>query len=160
LNTNNMTTEEIAELLAVTDRAVRKWAKEEGLPHHYEGKDLRFKWPQAQAWWQANRYRGAAMPKAGGHSAPTKAESEAKLMDVKARREEMRLAKEEGRLIPLEQIEPAWLRVAETIKNRFLTLPPAVKEAIPHLTTADVKVIERLCREALEELSHSPGAKR
>jgi len=32
------------------------------------------------------------------------------------------------------------------------------KEALPHLSTEDVKVLHRLCREALEELSRCPAS--
>jgi phage terminase Nu1 subunit (DNA packaging protein) len=158
LNIHKLTTEEVAGLLLVTERAVRKWAKDESLPHGFEGKDLRFDWPKTLTWWLNNKYRGAVAKVIVG-GVPSKAASEAKLLDVKARREEMRLAKEEGRLIPVEQIEPAWLRIAETVKNRVLTLPPAAREAIPHLAVEDVKVLDRLCREALEELSQCPASK-
>jgi phage terminase Nu1 subunit (DNA packaging protein) len=160
MDLNVLTALELAEHFGVSERAVQQWAGD-GMPFTpVKGKVYRYRWADCHAWWLTHRYRGAAVPKAGGQKTPTKAESEAKLMDVKARREEMRLAKEEGRLIPVEQIEPAWLRVAETVKNRVLTLPPAVKEAIPHLTTEDMKLLDRLCREALEELSQCPASKR
>jgi phage terminase Nu1 subunit (DNA packaging protein) len=165
-NPETMTSEELAQAIsmsfleafqngALSVRSIQKWAKE-GMPHHFAGKDLRFAWPAALAWFLAHKFRGAvATVKASG--VPTKADSEARILATKAKREEMRLAKEEGRLVPGEEIEPAWMRVAETVKNRVMTLAPAAKEAIPHLTTEDVKTLQRLCREALEELSRVPG---
>lgn len=167
-DTESMTSEQLAQCLSITFpdamttedktlsvRAVQKWAKD-GMPHRFAGKDLRYTWPSALAWFLQNKHRGP-VAQSKGSTTPAKADSEARILDVRARREEMRLAKEEGRLVPVEQIEPAWLRVAETVKNRVLTLPPKAKEALPHLSTDDVKVLHRLCREALEELSRCPA---
>jgi phage terminase Nu1 subunit (DNA packaging protein) len=157
IDLEDMGSADLAELFDVTSQAIRKWARD-GMPHWSDGKDLHFAWKPCRTWWATNKHRGSSVAvKASG--VPTKATSEARLMDVKVRREEMRLAREEGRLVPAEEIEPAWMRVAETVKNRVMTLAPAAKEAIPHLTTEDVKTLHRLCREALEELSQCPTSK-
>lgn len=103
---HNLSSEEVAELLGVTDRAVRKWAAE-GLPHHAEGKDLRFDWPQVLPWWAANKHRGSVvMPK----GIPSKAESEARLLKIRADREALKLAEVEGRMIDLQAVEDDWTR--------------------------------------------------
>ncbi len=156
IDLDNLSTKDLAQLFRVSDRAVRGWAAE-GMPHHAEAKDFRYQWGTVLPWWTANKFRGSVATGKGSGPA-SKAQSEARIMEVKAQREELRFAKESGKLVPVEQIEPAWMRVAETVKNRVLTLPPAAKEAIPHLTTEDVKTLHRLCREALQELSQCPAS--
>jgi len=157
MDLDSLTAIELGQLLGVSDRAIRDMG-EAGMPFsQVKGKVYRYQWRACHTWWLANRYKGSvAQPR--GSRVPSKADSEARLLDVKARREEIKLARDEGRLVPVEEIEPTWLRVAETVKNRVLTLPPKAKEELPHLSTDDVKVLHRLCREALEELSQCPAA--
>lgn len=125
MDIHNLTSEEAAELLSITPRALRKWAQE-GLPHHAAGKDLRFDWPQVLTWWAAHKHRGAvAQAKASG--VPSKARSEEKLLDIKVRREEMRLAQDAGRMIDLQVVEDEWTRKILACRGRLLTIPARLR---------------------------------
>lgn len=157
MNLEELTAKEMAPLFGVSDRAVQQWA-EAGMPFiPVKGKVHRYCWKACFAWWLANRYKGTTAPSRNG-GPPSLAESKARREAVLAARDEMRLEKEAGRLVSLDEIEPAWLRVAETVKNRVLTMVPKAKEKLPHLSTEDLKVLNALCREALEELSQCPAS--
>lgn len=152
MDLNSLTAVELAEHFKVSERAVQQWA-EAGMPYTpIKGKVYRYCWTDCFTWWLANRYKGPVAP-ARGSKVPTKAESEARILNTKAEREQMKLERDRGLLVPTEEIAAEWLRVGEIIKNRVLTLAPKAREAIPYLTAEDGKVLHRLCREALEELS-------
>lgn len=155
MDLNQLTSEKLAQLFNVNVRTIQLWTSKEGMPFIQEnGRAFRYSWRLCFKWWIDHKYEAPAANHGSSEAETTQAQAAARLTLARARREEIRVDREEGRLVPVEQIEPAWLRVAETVKNRVLTLPPKAKEALPHLNTEDVKVLHRLCREALEELSH------
>ncbi len=156
LDLTNLTTEDLTRLLPpngvkpYTTRVVQKWCAVESMPHHLEGSDLRFDWHQALKWFLVKKFRGDLVTEEGG---PAKSEVELRLLQLKAEREARRLAVDDKTLLPVAEIEPAWLQVAETVKNRVLTIKSHAAQKLPHLTSEDIKVLDTLCWEALEELS-------
>lgn len=56
----------------------------------------------------------------------------------------------EGGLIPVENLRRAWGRIVRGVKQNVLAIPGQARFELPHLTPFDAEVIERLCREALE----------
>nr|WP_320131988.1 helix-turn-helix domain-containing protein [uncultured Holophaga sp.] len=126
MNIHEMTTEEAATLLSVTPRAVRKWAQEEGLPHRFIGKDLRFDWPQTLTWWTANKCRGPVAAQRGS-STPPKVVSEAQILATKARMDAIKLAEREGRMIDLQLVEDEWTRKILACRGRLLTIPARLR---------------------------------
>lgn len=152
----SLTTEELTKLLPMngdkpyTTRVVQKWAATEGLPYNLEGSDLRFNWHKSLKWFLANKFGGDLAATDGG---PAKSEREAALLEIKIKRESHRLAVDERTVLPVAEIEPAWLQVAETVKNRVLTIKAKAAQQLPHLTDVDLKTLDELCWEALEELS-------
>lgn len=154
MNLEQLSAVELGLLFGVSSRAVQQMA-EQGMPfEQLKSKVYRFHWRHCLHWWIANRYKGSVRQDRG---VPSKAESEAKLLAIKTEREAMKLARESGELLPLEEVEPAWMRVAETVKTRVLAIPPKAKEVLPHLTGEDIKALATLAIEALEELSKCPS---
>ena len=124
MNINNnlevLNSEQFANRLFVDVRTVQRWVKE-GLPHEFEGKDLRFVWKTGLLWWATNKYRGSAVVDRNS-STPSKAVSEAKILATKARRDAIRLAKEEGTLVELQEVESEWTRSILNCRGRLLTI--------------------------------------
>jgi phage terminase Nu1 subunit (DNA packaging protein) len=64
---------------------------------------------------------------------------------------ELKTAVLEGTLVPLEELQPAWSRVARSIMTAVMAAPGRIKFQLPHLTAFDEQVIEDLLREALND---------
>lgn len=60
-----------------------------------------------------------------------------------------------GKLAPLDEIKVAWFQVVTLAKTKLLGVPSKSKSHIPSLSPRDVDIIDRLIREALEELVES-----
>ncbi|WP_262027591.1 hypothetical protein [Microvirga sp. Mcv34] len=56
----------------------------------------------------------------------------------------------EGTLIPVENLRRAWGRIVRGVKQNVLAIPGQARFELPHLTPFDAEVLERLCRDALE----------
>ena len=77
----------------------------------------------------------------------------AALRDSQRRLNEIKIAKLEGRLISLPEVEDAWAEVALQVRQLFMAFPSRARFDLPHLTGADQKVLDRLAREMLTELA-------
>lgn len=73
---------------------------------------------------------------------------EAELMRIK-------VDKEMGKLIPADEIEKQWVKLATTTKTKVLGIPSKARQRIPELTDSQYAVLEQITREALEEISES-----
>ena len=71
----------------------------------------------------------------------------------------LRLANDEkaGKLAPVEDMERRFTTRVVAARTRLLGVPSRAKQRLPHLTTADLAVLDELIREALDELSGSPA---
>lgn len=66
---------------------------------------------------------------------------------------EMNFRKNAGELVPAADVENQLTSYLSACKTRLLAIPSRAKQALPHLTPADLVVLEGLVREALEELA-------
>lgn len=73
--------------------------------------------------------------------------------NAQTRLTELKIAQAEGRLVSIEEVEQAWSTIALAVKTTVLSLPGRARFDLPHLTGADQKVLQKLVRQALEELS-------
>lgn len=125
LDLENLTAEDVAALLGVTSRAVRLWPAD-GCPFHsIKGKSNRFRWREVFRWWLDHRHRPAAVAAPGGKV--SRPEAEARKAAAEARLKELRLAREEGRLVAVEDVEAEWTRKVVTARARLLALPARVR---------------------------------
>jgi len=72
---------------------------------------------------------------------------------ARARREELHLAEESGKLIEVETARQVFAKQIAEVKNAVMALGKHARSRIPHLSADDVIVIEELCVQALEGLA-------
>lgn len=63
-----------------------------------------------------------------------------------------------GELVLAKDVERRLVAVFSACKTRLLAIPSRARQALPHLTNADVLEVEKLVREALEELVEAAPA--
>lgn len=71
----------------------------------------------------------------------------------KARLLKVEYDKKMGLLIDAGRVKEEWFKIVTEAKTKILSLPSKAKAALPNLTAEDVLILERLCREALEDLA-------
>lgn len=90
---------------------------------------------------------------------PISALAEATLRERKARAwgMELELARKTRELVPAREVDQRWAAVIVSARTALLGIPTRAKGRLPHLTPADLVVLEALIREVLVELAE-PGA--
>lgn len=76
----------------------------------------------------------------------------------RARTAKLEYEKAAAKLVEADQVKNAWVKIVTDAKTKIMSIPSKAKANIPHLTTADVATIERLVREALEDISASTSS--
>ena len=71
--------------------------------------------------------------------------------------DELELAKRKGELVSVAEARADVIEKFSVVKTKLLGLAVRVKQRLPHVVVEDVRVIDALVREALEELSHGGG---
>ena len=104
----------------------------------------RFDFAVALHEWNAGRGHGAGEPRDG-----TIADERRQWLTAKRRVEEYRLAILEGRYVERDAVLTA--RVAEIVRDRTMIegIPSRMKARLPHLTTADLVVMQALLADVL-----------
>ena len=81
--------------------------------------------------------------------------ADAMLRERKARAEsiELEIARKKGVLVPAREVELRWSGLVVATRNKLLGIPSRAKQRLPHLSVADLAVLDALIRETLEELA-------
>jgi hypothetical protein len=103
--------------------------------------------------WEAHTRPRVDSRKGNGLGEPTRLAT-ATLRERNARAEifELDAAKRKGVLVPRAEFELAWSAHVVAARTKLLGIPSRAKQLLPHLTVSDLAVLDRLIREALEEL--------
>jgi hypothetical protein len=87
-------------------------------------------------------------------------DSRAKREAAAARREtaladlaELDVLERKAELVPAADVSARWVEVVTVAKTKLLGLPTRIKQRLPHISANDVRVIDDLVREALENLA-------
>lgn len=80
-----------------------------------------------------------------------------KYKDASTRLLELRIRKEAGELVPVGAVRETWGSIVRQIRQFVLGLPGQIAFEVPTLTAHDRKVIERLCRDGLEDVAMARG---
>jgi phage terminase Nu1 subunit (DNA packaging protein) len=94
----------------------------------------------------------AVVPITNGNG-PTITEGRRRILAAQARRLELRAGREAGELVEVRVVELRWSRLIIAARNRLLSIPNRAMQLLPHLSRADMAVLDRLIREVLEELA-------
>jgi len=84
----------------------------------------------------------------------TLAEASALEKEWKAKLAQLDFEERSGKLVPAEEVVAKWVELITISKTKLLAVPGKAKARLPKLTAADVRVLDQLIREALEELGH------
>ena len=95
----------------------------------------------------------AGNPAAGADPDALKAEK-LRLTRAQADKEETRVRRERGELVPADAVAREWSTLARDVRNALLAVPSRCGAGLPHLTATDVATIEREIRKALEGLAN------
>lgn len=87
--------------------------------------------------------------------AETVASATQRLKAAQADLAELKFKEAARELVPARDVEARLVSVFTSCKTRLLAIPSRARQALPHLTNADVASLETLVREALEELTAS-----
>jgi hypothetical protein len=79
----------------------------------------------------------------------------ARLREREVRTETMQLEmdRKKGLLVPAREVELRWSAHVVAARTAMLAIPSRYKQRVPHATTADLDILDKLIREALEELA-------
>lgn len=58
-----------------------------------------------------------------------------------------------GELVEVKKVQDEWVSIAGVVRTKILALPTKLKQNCPDLTSDQMTMLERIVREALEELS-------
>lgn len=146
-----LTAREIAGAFGCNIRTIAKWT-DEGMPVAERGKGGRpslFNLKDAEHWKSSRDF----VPADGVSAQPLAARMRKE--NAQAAEAEQRVAMRAGELVNAKDIEQRIAHDYARCRTKLLGLPRKVKAALPHLSVADVKVMDMLVREALESLAGS-----
>ena len=156
---------DVAELLGVTDRQVRNWIKDKGLPARSDPRGRLLDWPTTLQWYvafQIDEKRGNGgnrRPNSGseGSEVPEETLDEAILRKTKAEADlkELQLAREQGQVVAIAELERVLANANRSIQTQILALPAGLA---PQLIGMDDRqkiynLIDRSCRSLLTNLA-------
>lgn len=111
--------------------------------------------------WQANtdhgHYRNPARQELKPHQTTTYTDARALRESYTAQLARLEYEQKAGELVSAREVANRLAGVFVTCRSKILAIPTRARQQIPHLSTAEVDVIDRLVREALEELSLADG---
>jgi phage terminase Nu1 subunit (DNA packaging protein) len=143
-------TAELAAFHGVSPFTVTRWRKD-GLPclsGGGRGHEARYSVPASITW------RIAKERSRYGEPGVASLEIErAGLTRLQRERLEMQNRTRRGELVEASAVEASWARQIVEARTALLGLPTRAKQQLPHLPVADVLVLDRLVRQALEALA-------
>ena len=156
---------DVAELLSVTDRQVRNWINDNGLPASADPRGRTLDWPVTLKWYVAyqiekNSGTGGNRKAATGQSGADEPEEnfdQAILRKTKAEADlkELQLARERGQVAAIADVEKVLTSANKSIQTRILVMPSALA---PQLLGIEDRaridaILMRNCREVLSNLA-------
>jgi len=156
-----MSVVDVAELLGVTDRGVRKWIKEKGLPAKPDPRGFILDWPSVLRWYV--EYKIAENGGTGGTGAPGTAGIEpvedydqalARKTRAEADLKELQLARERSEVAAIADVEKVMSNSAKSIQTLLLALASSLTPKLIGVTDRNkiFAEIDRAVRAALGNL--------
>jgi len=141
-----VTVTELTELLAVNDETVRLW-RQKGCPHQVERNRPRFVVAKVVGWLREQERR-AAEPTSLAESEERKAKADAQLAELK-------LERERGLVVPVDEAASIVEAMLGQLRSTLLTVPQRVAPRLVGLTSLGqaTVVLEQVITETLTALS-------
>lgn len=76
-----------------------------------------------------------------------------------AKKRELEYREAAGELVKVSEVEAKLAGLFTSCKTKLLAIPSRLRQALPHLTVADLAALEKLIREGLEELADGTDAR-
>jgi excisionase family DNA binding protein len=157
-----LTVVDVAELLGVTDRCVRKWIKEKGLPAKSDPRGFALVWSDVLQWFVA--YRIAENSGTSGTQRPgsdpdnpleTFNEALARKTRAEADLKELQLARERGEVAAIADVERVLASANKSIQTLMLAMPSSLAPQLIGLADRAkiYAVIDRDVRATLSNLA-------
>ena len=130
MDLNNLCQRTLAELLEVSDKTIRDWAREDPpLPSHGAGRGKRYRWAECFAWWKEREYRrltSAIKGLSGGvddnidrwEKVGARADAEMKLL---------KLADAKRLSLPADEVERRWAATIVKVRTQVLNVPTRLR---------------------------------
>lgn len=119
----------------------------------------RYPWPEANKAYIDHLERVAA-GRGGADGNADLSKERALLAREQRRGHELKNSVTAGELIPAIDVEIKWSGILSAIRSQMLGLPSVIAAALPLLTRADIDVIDREIRDALNQAADCIGADR
>ena len=108
-------------------------------------------------------YREQASGRIGRDKNVDAVRANCELKNSQRRLNELRIAKMEGSLISIPEVDAAWTEIALSIRQLFMSLPARARFDLPYLTGQDQEALDTLVRQMLTEVAtegcvHIPSA--
>lgn len=87
------------------------------------------------------------------NAAPTLANAAAREKHWRAELAQLKFQEASGLLLDKSKTEREWVDVASKVKTKLLGVPSRARQALPHLTVADIGTLTTLVREILDEIA-------
>ncbi|MGE0456423.1 MAG: hypothetical protein AB7Q30_23065 [Vicinamibacteria bacterium] len=143
-----MTQSEFAELVGLTTRQIRNLEKA-GLPHRSDKNRKLYPVPSAIHWWRDREVELAVKEIEVGDLD----EAKTRKMQVEAARAELELAREQGQLIHIADLEQLHQKPLATLRARLLALAGQIAAQLPIEPVESLEVIEPIVHAMMQELS-------
>ena len=101
--------------------------------------------------------RGTASGRGGEQEVLTLTGERARLAREQADQMALKNAALRRELVPAAEVAREWGEALRAIRARVLAIPSRTRSALPHLTPADMVVLDREARAALEDLARGDG---
>ena len=152
-------TSELAEILQISTRRVRELVADGVLPREDRGKfdisECSRRYIQFLNRPETATRRAAAL---GVTTDKRIGSARRDLLQAQAERQQLRLAKERGELIPIHLFKDELIRTLQVVRDRLLKLPEKVAVHLVGLPAGEItRELDRAVRSALSELAQSGG---
>ncbi len=111
---------------------------------------------RAPGYVKAREGKGPGRASGGAREVSSLAAASAREKDWRAKLAELEFQTKSGQLVNGDEVKARMVDLFTRCKTKLLGVPSKAKHAMPHLTHADVLTLDRLVREALEDLATMP----
>lgn len=149
-----ITTAALAELLGISERALRQHAANGVLVQVGRGRFDR----DASVRTYCEHLREMAAGRGGAAAVETLSAERARLAKEQADQYALKNAGLRGELLDAKECERKWTDACRCIRSAMLAIPSRVRQQLPHLTRTDAALIDDEIRRALTELANGEQA--